>query len=311
MAVFGLEPWMLALLAAGGFACYTVTVEYGMAWTEGEASPVLGAVFVSTVVVTVAFWAFAAARGLPDALTDPGQVWPFVVAGVAYPAVFRFLYYEGIDRVGSSVTAAVLGAYPAVSVLLAVALLDEVLGLFAAAGVALVVGGVVLLQVTQGSTDTGDVEDVVTTKLAAADTRDLLYPAAATLLTGAAFVLIDFGLATFPDPVTATAVTQTPALVLFTGWALVAGVGSGRLRLSRPVLGAFAVAGAFNFVGWLTNFFALQSGSVITVVPLLNTTPLLVMVITYSAEREVPRSTRLVAAVATIVVGVTLVQVGT
>ena len=311
MAVFGLEPWMLALLAAGGFACYTVTVEYGMAWTEGEASPVLGAVFVSTVVVTVAFWVFAAARGLPDALTDPQRVWPFVVAGVAYPAVFRFLYYEGIDRVGSSVTAAVLGAYPAVSVLLAVAFLGDVLGVFAAAGVALIVGGVVLLQVTQESADADEIEDVVTGKLAAADTRDLLYPAAATLLTGAAFVLIDFGLASFPDPVAATAVTQTPALVLFTGWALVAGVGSGRLRLGPSVLGAFAVAGVFNFVGWLTNFFALQSGSVITVVPLLNTTPLLVMVITYSAEREVPRSSRLVAAVATIVVGVTLVQVGT
>jgi drug/metabolite transporter (DMT)-like permease len=311
MAVFGLEPWMLALLAAGGFACYTVTVEYGMAWTEGEASPVLGAVFVSTVVVTGAFWAFAAARGLPDALTDPGRVWPFVVAGVAYPAVFRFLYYEGIDRVGSSVTAAVLGAYPAVSVLLAVALLDEVLGLFAAAGVSLIVGGVVLLQVTQESADATDVEDVVTGKLAAADARDLLYPAAATLLTGGAFVLIDFGLSGFPDPVAATAVTQTPALVLFTGWALTAGIGSGRLRLRRSVLGAFALAGAFNFVGWLTNFFALQSGSVVTVVPLLNTTPLLVMVITYSAEREVPRSTRLVGAVAAIVVGVTLVQVGT
>lgn len=311
MAVFGLEPWMLALLAAGGFACYTVTVEYGMVWTEGEASPVLGAVFVSTVVVTVAFWAFAAARGLPDALTDPQRVWPFVVAGVAYPAVFRFLYYEGIDRVGSSVTAAVLGAYPAVSVLLAVTLLDEVLGLFAAAGVALVVGGVVLLQVTQGSTDAEHVEDVVTEKLAAADTRDLLYPAAATFLAGGAFVLIDFGLANFPDPVAATAVTQTPALVLFSGWALVAGVGSGRLRLRRSVLGAFALAGAFNFVGWLTNFFALQSGSVITVVPLINTTPLLVMLLTYSAQREVPRSTRLVAAVAAIVAGVTLVQVGT
>lgn len=311
MAVLGLEPWMLALLAAGGFACYTVTVEYGMARTEGEGSPVLGAVFVSTVVVTVAFWGFAAARGLPSAVTDPGQVWPFVVAGVAYPAVFRFLYYEGIDRVGSSITAAVLGAYPVVSVLLAVAVLDEILGLFAAGGVALVVGGVVLLQVTQGRADAADADDVVTGKLAAADTRDLLYPAAATFLTGGAFVLIDFGLAGFPDPVTATAVTQTPALVLFSGWALVAGLGSGRLRLGRPVLGAFALAGGFNFLGWLTNFFALQSGSVITVVPLLNTTPLLVMVLTYGAERQVPRSTRLVAAVGAIVVGVTLVQVGT
>jgi drug/metabolite transporter (DMT)-like permease len=302
-----LEPWMLALLAAAGFACYTVAIERGLARTVVEGSPVLAAAFYSTVVVTAGFWALALARGIPVGALSPSNVWPFVVAGVAYPALLRFFYYEGIDRVGSSVTAAVLGAYPAISVLLAVVVLGDGLGLSAAAGVVLIVGGVGILQLAQ---DTGGVSDVIAEKLAAAETRDLLYPAAAAVCTGGAFVLIDFGLTDFPDPVVATAITQTPALLIFTAWAGLVGAREGKLRLGRPALVAFAVAGAFNFVGWLGNFFALQSGSVITVVPLINTSPLLIVAITYSLERQVPRSKRVLAAVAVIVVGATLVQVG-
>jgi drug/metabolite transporter (DMT)-like permease len=298
---------MLALLAAAGFACYTVAIERGLARTVVEGSPVLAAAFYSTVVVTAGFWALALARGIPVGALSPSNVWPFVVAGVAYPALLRFFYYEGIDRVGSSVTAAVLGAYPAISVLLAVVVLGDGLGLSAAAGVVLIVGGVGILQLAQ---DTGGVSDVIAEKLAAAETRDLLYPAAAAVCTGGAFVLIDFGLTNFPDPVVATAITQTPALLIFTAWAGLVGAREGKLRLGRPALVAFAVAGAFNFVGWLGNFFALQSGSVITVVPLINTSPLLIVAITYSLERQVPRSKRVLAAVAVIVVGATLVQVG-
>lgn len=310
MPVAGLEPWTLALGAAAGFACYTVIVEYGMSWTDTGSSPALAAAFYSTLVVTAGFWALALARGIPPGTLALGSLWPFLVAGVAYPALFRFLYYEGIDRVGASVTAAIMGAYPVVSVLLAVATLGEDLGLVAGGGIALVVGGVVLLQLARGAEE-GDVEDVVTEKLAGADPRDLLYPAAATVSTGAAFVLIDYGLARFPDPIVATAVTQTPALVVFTGWAALAGAASGQLRVGRTVLGAFVLAGGFNFLGWLSNFFALQSGSVITVVPLINTMPLLILAITYGIEREVPRSGRVLVAVGAIVAGASLVQIGT
>ena len=135
--------------------------------------------------------------------------------------------------------------------------------------------------------------------------------AAATLATGGAFVLIDYGLAGFPDPVLATAVTQTPALVLFTGWAALAGTASDRLRVGRAALGAFVLAGGFNFLGWLSNFFALRAGGVITVVPLINTMPLLILAITYGIERQIPRSGRVLVAVLAIVAGASLVQIGT
>lgn len=300
---------MLAIVAAAGFAVYTLILEFGMGWTEGEASPVLAAAFYSTIVVTAAFWALALQRGIPPDALAPERIWPFVVAGLAYPALFRFLYYEGIDRIGAGVTAAIMGGYPAVSVVLAVAVLGDVLGGITAGGIALIIAGVVVLQLTQG-TDEGEIDDVVTEKLVTADPRDLLYPLAAMVFTGGAFVLIDFGLGGYPDPVLATALTQTPALFVFTGWAVAAGVTSGRLDLRRAALGAFVLGGAFNFIGWLANFFALQSGSVVTVIPLLNTMPLIILALTYGIERDLPRSPRVVAAVVAIVAGATLVQIG-
>lgn len=304
-----MDPWLLALAAALGFAIYTVILERGMALTPGTDSPVLAAAFYSTLVVTAGFWALSFARGLPPGTLAVERIWPFLLAGVAYPALFRVLYYGGIDRVGASITGAVSGAYPAISVLLAVALLGERLGPVSGVGIALIVGGVVLLQLTRGQAEAGEA-DVVTERLARSTPRDLLYPAGATVLAGAAFVLIDYGLAGYPDPVVATALTQTPALLVFSGWATTTGSTTGQLRVGRAALGAFVLGGGFNFLAWLGNFFALQGGDVVTVVPLLNTMPLHILAITYALRREVPRSGRLLAAVLAIVAGASMVQIG-
>lgn len=309
MTGIGFEPWMLALGAAAGFAIYTVILEYGMAWADIKQSVSMAAAFYSTLTVTIGFWALALIRGIPAGTLTVGKLWPFLVAGVAYPALFRFLYFEGVDRVGASITGALMGAYPAISVVLAVILLQENLSAVSGFGIVLIIGGVVLLQFTRGSEQGADIEDVVTEKLVTAEFRDLVYPITAMLFTGGAFVLIDYGLAQFPDPIVATAVTQTPALILFTGWAMFTG-SRGGYRVGRAALGAFILGGGFNFLAWLANFFALQLGDVITVVPLLNTMPLLIMALTYGIQREVPRSGRVLTAVIVIVAGASLVQIG-
>lgn len=312
MAVTGtstLAPWTLALFAAVAFGCYTVIVERGMATATADSgeSPVFAAAFFSTVIAVAAFWVLAFARGIPDgALTLP-KVAPFVVAGVAYPALFRFTYYEGIDRVGASISAAIMGAYPAISALLAVLALNERVTLPGAAGIGLIVVGVALLQLQQQSGST-DLDDMLSERLAESDAADFLYPVSAMVLLGGSYVLIKFGLERFPDPVVATALTQTPALFVFGAWGLVSTEARGQLRIRWLVVGAFVAAGAFNVMGWLGQFFALQAGTVITVIPLLNTFPLVVMAISYGIARQVPRSPRIVAAVLAIVAGATLVQ---
>lgn len=299
---------ILALTAAVAFALYTVVVERGLAAVDDPegTSPAMAAAFYFTVVAFVVFWGLATARGLLYSAFTPGNVWPFLVAGIAYPALFRFLYYESIDRVGASVASAIMGAYPAVSALTAVAALGEVLPSTAGFGIVLIIGGVVLLQLTrQGD---GDVEDVVGQKLSASGAVDLLFPILTMLVTGSSYVLIKFGLNSWPgDPITATAITQTPALFIFGAWALTPEARR-QLRVPRVALYAFLGASVFNVVGWLGQFYALKLGTVVTVVPLLNTIPLMVLVFSYAEARQLPSSPRVIGAVVAIIVGVTLVR---
>lgn len=299
----------LAVFAAASFAVYTIALERGMerARIDADASPTLGAAFLSTVVAFVVFWALALSRGIPfDGLTV-ANVAPFVVAGVAYPALFRLLFYEGIDRVGAGLTAAVAGAHPAIAAVVAVAALGEVVTPVGGVGILLVVAGVVLLQLTQGA-EGDDLEDVLKERLATSRTIDLLFPLGATVAVAGSLVLIKWALDRFPDPVTATAITQIPALVIFAGWVFAAPRGVEQLRVRGSVLAAYAVAGLFVVGGWLGQFFALRIGTVVTVVPVLNAYPLIVVAITYGLARQVPRSPRVLGAIVAIIAGATLVQ---
>lgn len=300
---------VLALTAAVAFALYTVVVERGLAAVDDPqgASPAMAAAFYFTVVAFVVFWGLSTARGLELSAFTVGNVWPFVVAGIAYPALFRFLYYESIDRVGASASSAIMGAYPAVSALTAVAVLGESLPSAAGIGIALIIGGVVLLQLTRNQGE-GDIEDVVGKKLSASEAVDFLFPIVTMLITGSAYVLIKLGLNSWPgDPITATAITQTPALFIFGAWAFMPDARR-QLRVPRVALYAFLGASVFNVVGWLGQFYALKLGTVVTVVPLLNTIPLMVLVFSYAQARQIPRSPRVVGAVIAIIAGVTLVR---
>lgn len=297
----------LALFAALAFGLYTIVLEHGMvrAREGSDQSPALGAAFLSTLVAFTGFWAITSATGIPSADMTPTAVAPFVIAGIAYPGVFRMAFYEGIDRIGAGVAAAIVGAYPAVSAVLAIAFLGEILTGPAAAGIALIIGGVGVVQISQRTEST----DAVSAKLSGSRSLDLLYPVAAMALFGASLVLIKYGLDRFPHPIAGTAITQTSAFVVLTGWLLTAGAPRDRLQIAKPAVTAYVVAGSFIVIAWLAQFFALQLGTVITVAALLNTYPLIVVAITYGLARQFPRSPRIILGVVAIVAGATLVQV--
>jgi len=302
---------LLSLLTAACFGLQALVVGRGLDRSSGLEAPAFAAALVSVVVSLVGFWTLAALRGaaLP---ADPTRLLPFVAAGVLYPAAFRLLYYAGIDRVGPSVSSAVVTANPVVAVVLAAVAFGAPLPAPDAVGLLAVVGGGALLQAVGRSAGEGAADPVVGT-LADAGVRDFAYPVGAAVAVGVGYVLVDWGLAGFPGPVVATAVTQTTALAVVAG---VAAVSPARRRTARAVwthpraLGPFAAAGALVAVAWLAQFTALRLGDVVVVLPLVYTYPLLVVGATYVAARERPRSPRLVAAVAAIVGGVALTQVG-
>jgi drug/metabolite transporter (DMT)-like permease len=294
----------LALFAALCFGLQAIVVEIGM--RRGTA---FAAAFVSIVVSSVLFWVLAAIRGIPVAALRSPAVLPLVIAGVGYPALFRLLYFEGIERVGPSLASAIIAANPAVAALIAVVALGERTTPLLLAGLALIVVGAAALQFSQRSSDDRAATDLLMDRLQNAGARDLLYPAGAMLLYGSGSVLIKYGIDRFPSTVTATAVTQTSALVVFLGLLAASSDARSAVRIGdTATLGAFAVSGVFVALAWLGQFFALRAGTVVTVIPLINVYPLIVVVITYALARQIPRSPRILAGVLSIAAGATLLQ---
>ena len=326
----------LAFLAALCIGLSTVAVGLGLGRVRADhdGSPVFAAAFVTLLVSLVVFWVAALLRGIPVSTLTPTALAPFVLAGVLYPALFRLLYYTGIDRIGANVTGAVVAGNPAVAGLLAIAFLGERFTAATAVGLVAIVGGAGLLQLAEGADADADGEttdadgettdadggttggqgpstDVIVRELAGSATRDLLYPVGAMVAVGVGYVLISFGLDGFADSVTATAVTQTAGVLAL----LLVLLRSGEARRQvgvvtghRAGLAFFVAAGAVVAVGWLGQFAALGLGSVVVVVPLVNTYPLVIAAVSYAMARQLPRSPRVVAGIVAIVVGASLMQ---
>lgn len=308
----------LAFLTAVCIGLSTVAVGIGLdrVRADHDGSPVFAAAFVTLVVSLVVFWAAALVRGVPTAALSPTTLWPFVLAGVLYPALFRLLYYTGIDRIGANVTGAVVAANPAVAALLAIPLLGERFTTATAAGLIAIVGGAGLLQLAD-ETDDGEsagpsaATDVIVRELAGSDAGDLLYPLGALVAVGVGYVLISFGLDSFPHSVTATAITQTAGVLALLAVLLRSGDARRQVGVvsgHRAGLAFFVAAGAVVAVGWLSQFAALGIGSVVVVVPLVNTYPLVIAAVSYGLARQLPRSPRVVAGIVAIVVGASLMQ---
>jgi drug/metabolite transporter (DMT)-like permease len=131
------------------------------------------------------------------------------------------------------------------------------------------------------------------------------------VLIGAAFVVIEIGLRGAPDALVGTATTQSAALAALALFAVRSSAAGSRPRIEDSVaLATLLLTGVVIAAGWFGMFLALQLGSVVTVLPLVSTYPLVVVVLSYLLAGERPRSMRVVAAVAVIVVGAGLVQAG-
>lgn len=299
----------LALLASVFSGLQAVSVEYGLenGSYADRTSPALAATVITIVVSVVIFWGMLAVRGVSFDGVTARRLAPFVVAGLGNPAAFRLLYFRGIDRVGARVAAAVVGANPAVAALLAVPVLGESFTVASAIGLSCIVAGGIVLQVSR--TGSAGSDDLLVREFTRVEWRDLLLPIAAMGLLGASFVLVASGLNGIDDPLLGTAVGQTAALVAF----VVLFGASRELRAKirvrdRLPLAAFTLAGVFVAGNWLAWFTALRGGSVITVVPLSNVYPLVIVAISYLAVRRVPRSPWLLGGIAAIVAGASLMQ---
>ena len=127
------------------FGVTTVAVRFGLV-RGGD--PALGGVVITSLGFVV-----GAVLALPSLVSeglDVGVLWPFAVVGLFVPGVSQTLFIVAVRYAGPSRASILVGTAPLVSVLLAMALLDEPLRPPLLVGTALIVAGGAALALDPG-----------------------------------------------------------------------------------------------------------------------------------------------------------------
>ena len=210
-----------------------------------------GGAAILAAVAAVTALALAAVTG---GEVEPGELWPFVLAGALVPGVSQLVFVQAIRHAGASRALIVVGTAPLLSVLLALVLLDEPFVPALALGTVLVVAAGIVLA---GETRPQHVR-VLGVRPGAAGRHDVRRPGQHRAL-GCGEMR--------PPPLVATAASLVAAAVVVCTWLLVARRSTVRARLARG-RGAFAAAGLCLGLAYAALVAGLDSGRVSVVAPL-------------------------------------------
>ena len=140
-----MDAVLLGFLAGLFFGAMTVAVRTGLG---RGADPTIGSVVIAGSAFVVALL-----LAIPAVVTDGvevGMLAPFALVGLVVPGLSQIVFVFAVRYAGPSRAAILVGTAPLVSVLLAIALLDEPVRPILLAGTALVVGGGAVLALDPG-----------------------------------------------------------------------------------------------------------------------------------------------------------------
>ncbi|SFB69882.1 Uncharacterized membrane protein [Halobiforma haloterrestris] len=236
-------------------------------------------------------------------LYTPVSALSFAAAGVAGMFVARVAMFRSIKAIGANLTSPIVASNVFFATVFAVAFLGERLTGVHLAGIVLIVAG---LAVVSWDTAASTGPDRSLREVGAT----LLLPLVAAVSIGIEPIFVSIGLADGTAVLPGIVVMAGTATVGFVGYL---GVGESvrRVRRSGPEVRWYVGAGIATTVGFLAYFAALEVAPVVIVMPFLQLTPLLVVVLSIlllpsHLERV---SWRVVAAAVLVVIGATFVSV--
>jgi len=260
---------IIALMSSALWAADTVLVRQGARYSA-VALAALSSFFVSVVVLWTIILCF-----LDFSFLGSDAIVYFAISGLIQPAVVRFLHYTGVVQLGASRAGPVRGVAPLFAILIAFSFLGERPGAFVYLGAFSCVAGVWIIS----SRRAGERE----WKLV-----HLAYPLGAALLTALSQNLRKAGLLLLPNPYIASAITMTTSFIIFSAVLLVTGQ-MRKLSLSRRSLPYYGSAAVISSVAQLLGFIALSRGDIAVVVPLINTNPLFIVLLTAVFLKDVEK----------------------
>lgn len=259
-------PILLGLVAALFFAASNSFVRAGIT----DSSPLLALLYSLSANVVV-LWPLVIV--LYDFQVDLWSWRYFIIAGTLAPVLGRFFNYSGIDKLGINLSTPITYTNPLVSVALAALFLGQELLPLGYVGAVVIFLGSVLLGTARGE---GGVRTF--------KKRHLIFPILASLFYGSSHIFREVGIELVSTPTLAAAVTATTSWV----W-MVLYLGATRDRhdfdITRREQVFFVLSGISTAIAIPVLYTALQTGSVAVVIPMTNTTPFWVLLISFAFFR--------------------------
>jgi drug/metabolite transporter (DMT)-like permease len=283
------QTFALATLAAALYATGLVTTYYGLRHLD-----TLTGARVSIPTAALLFW--LAFPFMDTAGWMAPAVAIFALVGCFYPAAVTLLTFAGSRRLGPTVAGTIGSTTPLFAVLGAALFLGEALGARELAATAAIVLGTMALS-----------------KPAASDIRSasrsaLWMPVSGALLRSLAQVLSKAGLALWPNPYVA-ALTGYTVSTLFVWVAGMLVTGGRAPAFNRRGVAWFALTGVLNGSAVLALYYALATGPVQVVAPVIATYPLYTLALSSIFLKRDWLDARLIAGVMLTVTGVILLLV--
>jgi uncharacterized membrane protein len=248
--------------------------------------------WINVAVGAVTAWVVIALTGGPGPVT-PTALGYFVLAGLVGTVAGRLFRFLAIDRVGASVSTALINLNPMIATILAIVLLGEHVTLPIVAGTVVIVAGTILLSLSG--------------RHVGFHPRFLWLPILSATCFGAVSILRKLGLGG-AGPLMGTALNFTTAAVAVCAFMLATGQRQA-LIVRGPALRYFVAAGLMENIAVFLNIVALGMGTVSVVTPLYGSSPIFVLLLSFFFLRGVEKLTaRVVAGTVLIVLGIYLIS---
>ncbi|MCZ6626246.1 MAG: EamA family transporter [Deltaproteobacteria bacterium] len=280
-----MSPELLALVAAFFYSSSNIAARLGL-----KHSTPLTVTCTALVVRTVTLWtAVYLTGGAPPVASL--ALFLFVGLGIVQTITSLFSYI-GISKVGASRSQTLRSIYPLWSVIIAIAILQEEAGIAVLLGTLSVVAGTILISWRPEGMSSSY------------RWWHILYPLGAAFLAGIAFPVRRYALNISNEPLFFAALLAFVSSACL-GMNLLLGIGRERLVWDRKAILPFILAGGFETLGALLSLIAVSVGQVVVVAPIVATSPLWTLVMSFIVLRDLEKiNTRSVMGTISVVAGV-------
>lgn len=306
-----MTPASVIAIAIGSAFFFAVT-EVAMRNALRAATPVMTSFAVMVVqFVLVSVWVLGTVGF--SGLDLSGFLW-FAVAGFFNPYLFLLFYLIGVKRIGVARSASIKGSAPIFAVIFASAYLGERLQPLQYLGIALIVGGVLVISTEEIGKTRPEKANPDITPASSKGTgflsglegswrkADAVFPLLAGVVAGVASVFFKASMAKLPSALLGVWISTVVGMVLFP-LSVFLFPADQRFSLSRPSIPWIVLAGTSAMLGMYGFVHALGSGQASIVLTLAQTSPLLVVLISVLFLRQLERVTPRVVGGAILTVG--------